>query len=221
MTVPLDPAHVALPRTRAEDPLPQADQDPLWVSEAGDQVAALDNAVSEAIAATPTPALDRLLVGVSNAANGSRLWLVTAGAVALVGGARGRRAAAEAVASVALASVVSNLVLKSLAHRGRPHTPAAGVAPSREIRRPSSSSFPSGHSASAFAFASTLGEELPPAWLPAHVAASLVAYSRVHTGVHYPSDVAVGALVGAACGWTVRRLAAELDAVGVHRAAAA
>jgi undecaprenyl-diphosphatase len=182
-----------------------------WVSEARDQAIALDRAISTAVASTPTPTLDRLLVGLSNAANGSRLWLATAGAVAVLGGPRGRRAAAEAVASLAIASAASNLVVKSLAHRRRPQSPGRLIAVSREVRRPASSSFPSGHAASAFAFASTMGEAVPVTWAPLHVAASLVAYSRVHTGVHYPSDVAAGALLGAFSGWTVRRLAKRLS----------
>src|SRR4029453_8631829 len=46
---------------------------------------------------------------------------------------------------------------------------------------------------------------VPVTWVPLHVTAALVGYARVHTGVHYPSDVVAGSLVGAMCGWTVRR----------------
>lgn len=178
-----------------------------WVSEARAQVGALDRAISQAVAETATPDLDRLLVRFSNAADGGRLWLATAGVVALVGGRRGRRAAADAVASVALASAVSNVAVKTLARRRRPEADPGRLWPARQVRRPSSASFPSGHAASAFAFASTMGEELPLTWGPLHLTASIVAYARVHTGVHHPSDVVAGALVGAMCGWTVRRVA--------------
>ena len=63
---------------------------------------------------------------------------------------------------------------------------------------PSSTAFPSGHSAAAFAFATGVGQVLPAAGVPLRALASLVAYSRVHTGVHYPGDVVVGALIGGA-----------------------
>jgi len=63
---------------------------------------------------------------------------------------------------------------------------------------PTSLSFPSGHSASAFAFATGVGHRLPVIALPLHVAAGVVAYSRVHTGVHYPGDVVVGSMLGTA-----------------------
>ena len=63
---------------------------------------------------------------------------------------------------------------------------------------PRSTSFPSGHAASAFAFASGVAHDLPAAAVPLEAAAALVAYSRVHTGVHFPLDVIAGAVVGGA-----------------------
>ena len=198
----------------------EADRPTMWIAEIRGQVVALDEAISAAVERTDTPTLDRFLVRLSDAANQSRLWLATAGVVAIVGGPRGRRAAAEAVVSIGLASAVSNLALKGLApHRLRPESSNGQVLASRRVRRPTSSSFPSGHAASAFAFASTMGEEMPLTWLPLHVAASLVAYARIHTGVHYPSDVMTGSVIGAMSGWTVRRLAARL-AAGTRTAAA-
>lgn len=71
---------------------------------------------------------------------------------------------------------------------------------------PRSTSFPSGHSASAFAFATGVCAELPelaPVLLPL---AGAVAYSRTHAGVHYPSDVAAGAAIGIASGVVAGRL---------------
>jgi undecaprenyl-diphosphatase len=72
---------------------------------------------------------------------------------------------------------------------------------------PRSTSFPSGHSASAFAFAAAVGHVLPAAGGPLRVLAAAVAYSRVHTGVHYPADVIAGSLVGATAGAAVATLA--------------
>ncbi|MGH8881061.1 MAG: phosphatase PAP2 family protein [Stackebrandtia sp.] len=172
---------------------------------------ALDQAAYDAVATTPTPTLDRLMVSLSRAANHSGLWLVGAAAVAAVGGGPGRRAAGQGVLAIGLASAMTNLGLKPLARRTRPwRSDDRPATASRRVRRPKSTSFPSGHAASAFAFASAVGEAAPKTWVPLHAAAGGVAYSRVHTGVHYPSDVAVGAVTGALCAWTVRRLAAGL-----------
>ena len=74
---------------------------------------------------------------------------------------------------------------------------------------PSSTSFPSGHSATAFAFATGVGHVLAPAAIPLHGLAALIAYSRVHTGVHYPGDVIAGALMGT--------VLAQLTAHGLSR----
>jgi len=63
---------------------------------------------------------------------------------------------------------------------------------------PSSASFPSGHSAAAFAFATGVGHVLPWTAFPLRALGGLVAYSRVHTGVHFPGDVVVGSLLGGA-----------------------
>ena len=63
---------------------------------------------------------------------------------------------------------------------------------------PVSRSFPSGHAAAAFAFATGVGHESLAAAVPLRALAVLVAYSRVHTGVHYPADVLAGAVMGTA-----------------------
>jgi membrane-associated phospholipid phosphatase len=157
----------------------------------------IDEAIYRAVAATPTPTLDRGLRLLSNSASYSRLWFGTAGVLALVGGAGGRRAAAQGLTCLAVTSAVVNVAAKQAGGRPRPNRSSARPA-AREVRMPTSSSFPSGHSASAFAFAAGVGHELPIVAVPLHVAAGLVAYSRVHGGVHYPGDVVVGSLLGTA-----------------------
>jgi membrane-associated phospholipid phosphatase len=158
----------------------------------------LDHAVYAAIAGAPTPTLDRGLRELSRAAAHSKLWLAIAGALAVGGGRRGRNAAVRGVASIAVASAGVNLGVKLLSRRARPNR--AGVPEVRHVPMPTSTSFPSGHAASAFAFASAAGDGLLALDLPLGVLATLVAYSRVHTGVHYPGDVLVGALIGGAAG---------------------
>ena len=65
---------------------------------------------------------------------------------------------------------------------------------------PETTSFPSGHSASGFAFAGAVGASLPGLAVPLRGLAAAVAYSRVHTGVHYPGDVVIGSLIGTTIG---------------------
>jgi membrane-associated phospholipid phosphatase len=76
----------------------------------------------------------------------------------------------------------------------------------RHVRMPISSSFPSGHSAAAFAFATGVGRVSPIAAAPLYGLATLVAYSRVHTGVHYPGDAIAGSVLGVVLGQAAANL---------------
>ena len=173
------------------------------------QLSDIDLAVYRAIASTPSPSIDEPMRRLSNAANRSVLWLAIAGGLAVFGGRTGRRAAFSGVASIGVASAAVNLGVKSLAERDRPDREGAGVIEDRHVRMPASSSFPSGHSASGFAFATAVGREIPALAFPLRLLAGAVAYSRVHTGVHYPGDTVAGSLVGGATGLVVGDLAAR------------
>jgi membrane-associated phospholipid phosphatase len=145
---------------------------------------------------TRSPALDRILIATTRAANYSRLWLGVAGGLAVFGGRGGRRAAGHGLLAIAIAAAVANGPAKLLVRRPRPSSRWRPTL----IRMPRSTSFPSGHTAAAFAFATSASAELPvlaPVLVPL---AGAVAYSRVHTGVHYPSDVAAGVGIGIASG---------------------
>ena len=146
-------------------------------------------------AAKPVPLpLDRGLRVLTTSANHGLLWIGLAGVGWLVGG-RPRRAALRAMASLGAASFLSNTVIKPLVGRRRPDAERTHAA--RRIGRvPWTSSFPSGHSASAFAVATATALELPAAGVALAPVAAAVAYSRVHVGVHYPSDVIVGGMIG-------------------------
>lgn len=162
------------------------------------ELQSLDAALYEAVAATPTPSLDRAMRLLSEAANHSKLSIAAAAVLALGGGRRGQRAAIAGLASVSATSGVVNLLVKPLGRRRRPDRAAGSVPEQRHVPMPTSRSFPSGHSAAAVAFASGVSYVLPAAGLPLHVLAALVSYSRIHTGVHYPGDVVAGALIGSA-----------------------
>lgn len=175
------------------------------------EVAAVDVAVYDAVASSRTPTLDLTMSASSEAANRSVVWMAIAGALALTGGRRGRLAAHDGLMAIGLSSATVNLGLKQIASRDCPLRDEVALAQDRWVRMPSSDSFPSGHTASAFAFATAAGQRIPALWLPLHGLALLVGYSRVHTGVHYPGDVVAGAAVGSACGWIVARRLAGSD----------
>lgn len=104
--------------------------------------------------AARTPATDRVFGAASQAADRSVLWLVIAAILAAMGHRRGRHAAVDGVLAIGLASGLVNGPLKLLARRARPAL-GATRSPERVLPMPASFSFPSGHTASAFAFATT------------------------------------------------------------------
>ena len=134
----------------------------------------------------------------SSAADYSRLSLVSAGLLAVAGGRTGRRSAGMGIASLAVAATVVNLGVKPLGRRRRPDRLAEEVPLARHVPMPASRSFPSGHTAAAFAFATGVGHVSPAAAVPLRALAAAVGYSRVHTGVHFPGDVLAGAMMGTA-----------------------
>ena len=150
------------------------------------------------------------LARLSQAANHSKISIGLALALALAGGRNGTRAAVRGMASVGVTSAVVNLAFKPLVRRRRPDRQGLFAVGRPRVRMPTTRSFPSGHTAAAFAFATGVGRELGWAGPPLYALASVVGYSRVHTGVHYPLDVIVGALAGVALG--------ELTGAGIDRA---
>jgi len=164
------------------------------------ELAQVDLAVYRAIAGTPTPVLDEPLRRLSGLANHSKLWLGVAVALFALGGRRGRETAVTGLVAVGINSAVVNLPMKLASRRERPDRDAAGVPDERHVPMPTSTSFPSGHSASAFAFAGAIAGSTPALGAPLRGLAVAVAYSRVHTGVHSPGDVIVGSVVGATIG---------------------
>ena len=171
---------------------------PVWlrpVSALRRRAAAADRAVLTRLAATDSATLDAVMPRLSQAANHSVLWLCAAAALAVTG-RRARRAALRGLAGIAIASTASNVLAKGVAGRPRPDIP---VPPARRLARGvRTTSFPSGHSASAAAFAAGTALELPVLAVPAGALAAAVGASRVATGVHYPSDVLAGFAIGAA-----------------------
>lgn len=172
---------------------------------AAEALGAWDRALFRRVAERHWPRAEEVLPRLSRGADHSKLWLGVAAGMVLsgVGGRSARRAAVRGTASLAVASVVVNTVGKGAFRRERPVLDEVPVI--RRLKRlPRSTSFPSGHSASAAAFATGVALESPGWGAAVAPLAASVAFSRVYTGVHYPSDVLAGVTLGAASALAVR-----------------
>ncbi|NGN65010.1 phosphatase PAP2 family protein [Streptomyces sp. A7024] len=142
----------------------------------------------------------RALPAAEAAVEWSRLWFVVAASMSVWGGRRGRTAAAAGLTSLGVAQLATNTVGKKLTSRSRP--------PKEWNRgggdRPDSSSFPSGHTAAAVAFTAGVAPTWPKAAAACAVPAGMAALARVHSGAHYPTDVAAGVAVGLSAAVLVR-----------------
>lgn len=165
----------------------------------------LDVALFHAVADTESDTLDWTMPRLTGLADHSKLWMGIAALLAATGSKRARRAAVRGLTTLAATSLIANQVAKRLNGRARPsleQVPLARIA----RRMPASTSFPSGHAASAAAFAGAVATEVPALRVPLSTLAGLVGLSRVATGAHYPSDVAAGFLLGAGVAALGRRL---------------
>ncbi|HWH45162.1 MAG TPA: phosphatase PAP2 family protein [Thermoleophilaceae bacterium] len=167
------------------------------------RITAADRALFARVARMRSGPLDRVLLPVTRAADHSKLWMALAAALAIAGGRREQRAAIRGIGSVGATSLLVNQVVKRAVRRPRPEL--RNVPAARRLRaQPLTTSFPSGHAASAAAFAAGAGSELPAARTPLGALAAAVGFSRTYVGVHYPLDVLVGAAAGAAVGLASR-----------------
>ncbi|MFQ3549947.1 MAG: phosphatase PAP2 family protein [Armatimonadota bacterium] len=109
-----------------------------------------------------------------------------------------RRAGYAALAAHATSAILVQII-KKIFERERPLYLVNEARTIKEILY--TNSFPSGHTTSAFAFAFALGYFYPKFRIPMYFLAIIVGFSRVYLGVHFPSDVVFGALIGGYCGF--------------------
>jgi undecaprenyl-diphosphatase len=168
-----------------------------------ERVAAFDRAVDGLFdRMRGNPATDRLFYGASALGDHSLIWLM----FRAVRGLRSDEdwaAALRGLAATGIESAVVNVGIKSLFRRSRPVYD--GLRP-HPLRRPLTSSFPSGHATSAFCMAGMLSEG-DPLWPLYYTVAFVVAWSRVYVKIHHPSDVVAGIAVGVVLGRIGRKLA--------------
>lgn len=146
------------------------------------------------------PVFDRVMYTATVVGEDGRVWLAVCALLALRPATR--RRALRALVWLGIETVLVNGPMKRAVRRQRPESPEVHA---HAIRVQTSSSFPSGHSASSATVATILSEGSPsaPVWWTMAVT---IAVSRIHVRDHHPSDVAGGLLIGAGLGMLGRRV---------------
>lgn len=171
---------------------------PGWIDSA-------DRWLVEQVQSLQNPVLDALFRALSGIPLRVALLFAAVVAVSLVAHSlRPAVAASLAIALALAANAAATAALKAAVDRPRPPEADPEIVPLVPV--PESASFPSGHASSAFAAAAALALFLPRRRWPLVVAAALVGLSRIWLGVHYPTDVLAGALLGLAIGYLVGRV---------------
>lgn len=137
--------------------------------------------------------LDPFVIFISNLGNAGWFWLVLLAVLLCI--PKCRKAGMTGLLAVLIGFIITNVLIKNMAARIRPYEVVEGL---RFIGvRPHDFSFPSGHSTCSVAASATLFARLPKkAGIPLLVLGILICLSRLYVGVHYPTDVLAGALIG-------------------------
>ena len=159
--------------------------------------------------------LDWLVSLYTQLGNAGLLWIILS--MAMLAWKPTRRAGLTALVAMVFGLLVTNLTIKPLFSRPRPWLEVPGLMALVAEHDPNS--FPSGHTCAAFAAALSWRGRLPWKWAgrTAVALAICMGLSRLYVGVHYPSDVITGGLIGAACAWAALRTTDRLCAWAAQR----
>ena len=150
------------------------------------------------------PILDKIMIFITSLGNGGMIWILTT--ILLLIPKKTRKAGIVSAVALLGSVLFGNMLIKNIVQRPRPYIRLEELT--IIIPRPSDFSFPSGHSSASFAAAASFYRLLPKKiGIPAIVLACLIAFSRLYVGVHYPTDVLAGALMGIAVSYFAQYLA--------------
>lgn len=157
-----------------------------------------------------TPFLNTLMTGITTLGDHGTIWIILT--ILLLIPKKTRKAGLVSAMALIGSLLFNNLLLKNLVQRPRPYVTFTDLQ--ILIPRPSEFSFPSGHTSSSFAAAAAIYACLSKKYgIPAMILAALIGFSRLYVGVHYPTDVLAGAVIGVLLGYGAKQLEEHVTSV--------
>jgi undecaprenyl-diphosphatase len=142
-----------------------------------------------------SPFLTPIFKFITSLGDKGAIWIISS--VVLLFFKKTRKIGILALVALLFSLIIDNIILKNVVARIRPFEAVEGL--NILVHKPSDYSFPSGHTGSSFAAAVIFYKTLPKKYgIPSMVLAVLISISRLYVGVHYPSDVICGAVIGIA-----------------------
>ena len=137
--------------------------------------------------------LTQIFIFITRLGDGAFIWLFTA--LVLLGVKKYRHSGVALLLSLIISSILVDEILKNMFRRIRPFNVMLDLM--ALVPKPGSYSFPSGHTTTAFAAATVIAIFLPRKYgILGYILAALIGFSRMYLGVHYPTDVLVGIILG-------------------------
>lgn len=139
------------------------------------------------------PILNSIMIWITSLGDAGKIWIVLT--IVLLFYPKTRKVGMMSAVALLGSLLINNYLIKNLVQRPRPFVTFTDLQ--IIIPTPSEFSFPSGHTSSSFAAAAVFYRHLPKKLgLPSVILAGLIGFSRLYVGVHYPTDVIAGALMG-------------------------
>ena len=143
------------------------------------------------------PIMDKVMIFITSLGDAGFIWILIA--LGLLINKKYRKVGITLLVALVLGVILGNGILKNIIERSRPFINMEGI--NLLIKAPTSYSFPSGHTTSSFAAALVLSMNFKNKTVYIFILAALIAFSRVYLGVHFPTDIIAGIILGLSCGY--------------------
>lgn len=139
--------------------------------------------------------MDNVMVFITKLGDAGFVWIIIG--LLLILSKKYRKVGFMVLGALALGSILGEGLIKNIVQRDRPFISLEGI--DLLIKAPTSYSFPSGHTTSSFAAAGVLAMSFKNKSVYIFILAGLIAFSRLYLGVHFPTDIIIGILLGLSC----------------------